>query len=185
MPRELARGRVVLHHAERVELGAELEPESWNARSAAATSASLPGSRSSSAVSSRPLDEAGHQAGRVLDVGGHGGRDPEVGGRLLAVHSAARSIPSSAGVLARQADHVVGASEPHAEVAVRDSSVERGHRALARAEERGHARHHLGQLGNRDLLVHSAATATVRPRPGQPRTSCPRCPGRWRCPSFG
>ena len=160
------------------------------------------GSRSSSAVSSRPGHEARDEAGGTLDEGGHGRRDAEVRRQLVRGALRLAVDAEQRGVLAGQPHHVVGAPEPHPEVAIGDPAVEGRHSALARAEERGHAGHHLGELGDRYLLVHRAVRAGPRlwaPRggcqapppercahaPGHRGPPCPRRPGRWRCPSFG
>ena len=113
-------------------------PESWKVRSARATSASLSGSRSSSAVSSRPGMKRVIEAGRVLDEGRHRRCDAEVRGALVRGALRLAVDAQQRGVLAGQPDHVVGAAEPHSEVAIRDPAVERHHGALARTEERGH-----------------------------------------------
>ena len=75
-----------------------------------------------------------------------------------------------------QAHHVVGAAEVHAVVAVGDPALELGHAALARAEQGREASHDLGQLGDRDLLVHGRTTRTraLRAPPPTTRVRCRR-----------
>ncbi len=69
-------------------------PESWKARRARATSATVSGSRSSSAVSSRPsMKRVTRQGGSSMKAA-TGGAIPSSAARLFAVHSASRSMPS-------------------------------------------------------------------------------------------
>ena len=149
-------------------------PESWKARSARATSASVSGSRSSSAVSSRPVDEARDEAGRVLDEGRHRRRDAELRGALvrgalrLAVDAQQRvSLPGSR-------THVVGAAEAHAEVAVRDPAVE-GRDGALRAGRGGRPRRATTSVSSGwYLLVHGSV---VHVPAAHDATTCAHAPG--------
>ena len=103
-----------------------------------------------------PLDEAGDEAGRFLEHGRHLRPDAEPGGLLGGEPLGLAVDAQQVGVLAGEPHDVLLAAEVDPVVAVGDAALERPHAALAWAEHRRQPGDHLGQLGNRDLLVHGA-----------------------------
>ena len=131
---------------------------------------SVSGSRSSSTRQLPAVDEQRHEAGRLLEHRRHLGRDAELCGCLVRDALRRAVDPQDRGALSGQADDVVGPAEVHAEVTVRDPALELNDAALARSEQRGDASDHLGELGDRDLLVHGR---TLRPRRASCEAPCP------------
>ena len=97
------------------------------------------------------LDEAGHDARRVVQHRDHARGDAQLGRPLVGVAFGVAVDAELFGVLAGHPHDVVGAAEVHLEIAVGDAAVERRHLSLARAEQRRQPCDDLAQL--RHLLA--------------------------------
>ena len=188
------------HHPERVELGGSSQPGVVERAEGMSHLRRGVGRRSSSSVSSWPGTKHVMRQGGVSNAAATRGAMPS--SQPLVRDALGLAIdPEQCSVLAGEPHHVVGRRRTDPEVAVGDPTGQCRHGTLPRAEERGHAGHHLGELRDGYLLVHrragrpdadaaarseamgaagrlsSLAPRTSRPRPGLPRTSLLAAPG--------
>ncbi len=206
-PARAGGGGVVLHDAEGVELGGQLQA---GVVERAKRVGHLREAIRLAELLRRELaarHEARDEAGRGLERRGHRRCDAELRSARVRDALGLAVDPEQFRVLAGEPNHVVGPAEPHTEVAVGDPTGQGRHRALAGAEDCGHAGHHLRELRDGYLLMHSAGRerptltrgraarlwaprggcqASLRERcahaPGYREPPCSRRPGRWRLP---
>ena len=122
-----------------------------SARSADAICSSIGGSRSSSGLIPTADDELGDDRRRVVERGRHRRRDAEARGPAVGRDLAAAVDLQQRGVLAGDADHVVGGAHPRPVIAVGDATLERVGPFDELSQFGGHRIHDFSQIVSRGL----------------------------------